>query len=64
MKYYALAEALLEQSPLPDDAPMQLDALAANATGDEAMFIGHLGEALIQLASEEQLIAWASESDT
>lgn len=63
MKYYAQAEKLLEQTPLPFDAPEQLDALAARAKGIEAVFIGHLSESLIQLASEEQLQAWANESN-
>lgn len=63
MKYYAQAESLLAQSPLPDDAPEQLDALADQASGEEAMFIGHLSEALHQLATPAQLEAWTTESE-
>lgn len=64
MKLYDQAEQLLALTPLPDDAPAQLDALADQATGDEAMFIGQLSEALHQLATEEQLQMWSENADS
>jgi hypothetical protein len=59
MILYEQAQAVLAQDPLPDDAPAQLDALADKANGEEALFIGQLSEALYQLATPEQLDAWA-----
>lgn len=52
------AEQVLKQSPLPDDAWQQLEAIEAQATGQEKEFISLSFEALIASATPEQLEKW------
>lgn len=58
MKLLAKAKALLQQNPLPNDAPEQLDVLIAQASGMEKQLIKKGYEALHAAATPEQYQKW------
>lgn len=58
MKLVAQAGNIIGQDPLPDDAWQQLEAIADQASGQEALFVGMYFEALIAAASPEQIKLW------
>ncbi|GAB5378974.1 MAG: hypothetical protein Alis3KO_00910 [Aliiglaciecola sp.] len=64
MKLFAQAQEILAQTPLPDDAPAQLDTLLEQAAGQEAVFILMAMEGLHASASDAQLQAWSGQDDS
>ncbi|MCE2594414.1 hypothetical protein K6Y31_06265 [Motilimonas cestriensis] len=59
MKFVEQAGNLIAQDPLPDDAPEQLSAIAAQATGLEKTFVNMYFEALMAAATPEQIALWS-----
>ncbi|MDU0355804.1 hypothetical protein RS130_19640 [Paraglaciecola aquimarina] len=59
MPYYTQACHILEQTPLPDDAPVQFATLAKQATGMERRFIDCAAEGLHAAATTRQIEMWA-----
>lgn len=61
MQLYNQAQTLLQQQPLPNDCPAQLNALAEKASGQEKRFIEMSFEAMYASATPEQLSQWNEE---
>lgn len=58
MKLVEQAGKIVGQDPLPDDAWQQLEAIAEQASGQEAVFVNMHFEALMAAATPEQLALW------